>query len=206
MTPDKQPVNRPFLVILLGLLTLTVSLSIKHAGPVIEQATSFIQKIDPLDLPSKLPFRQPGYYPVSKVHDGDTIDVVIEGKTETVRLIGIDTPETKDPRKPVQCFGQAASAKTHQLLDDKSVRLETDPADSDRDKYHRLLRYVYLEDGTLINAELVKQGYAFAYTVFPFGKLEEFRSLEAEARAASRGLWSSCPVDETKQIKQTSPE
>lgn len=146
---------------------------------------------------------QPGLYPVVRVDDGDTIVVKTPGGNETVRLIGADTPEVKDPRKPVQCFGQAASDHTHQLLDGKSVRLEADPKDDDRDKYHRLLRYVYLPDGTLVNAELVQDGYGFAYTVFPFTKLDEFRQLEADARTNDRGLWASCNVDESSQIKQT---
>src|SRR2546429_383079 len=93
-----------------------------------------------LAFPNQVEKIEPGYYPVILVEDGDTIKVRVSGKAETVRFIGIDTPEVKDPRKPVQCFGRAASAKTHELLDGKSVRLEGDPQNSDRDKYHRLLR------------------------------------------------------------------
>lgn len=151
--------------------------------------------------------QQPGLYPVTHVNDGDTIKVrQPDGKEETVRFLGVDTPEVKDPRKPVQCFGQAASAHTHARLDGQSVRLAPDPDDTDRDKYGRLLRYVYLPDGTLYNAELIRDGYAFAYTVFPITKLEEFRQLEAEARAANRGLWAGCTVNESSQIKQTNSQ
>lgn len=146
---------------------------------------------------------QPGLWQVDKAIDGDTLDVTLAGKHERVRLLGIDTPETHDPRKPVQCFGEAAAAHTKQLLEGKNVRLEPDPTDSDRDKYNRLLRYVYLPDGTLINAKLIQDGYAFAYTIFPLEKLDDFRALETEARTAGRGLWSGCQVDETKDIKQT---
>lgn len=146
---------------------------------------------------------QPGLYQVANVVDGDTIKVNSGGHIETVRLIGMDTPETHDPRKPVQCFGEAAHQKTLSLIGGKSVRLEADPADSDRDKYHRLLRYVYLPDGTFVNAELVRQGYAFAYTVFPNSKLDQFRTLEAEARQSGRGLWAGCNIDESTDIKQT---
>jgi micrococcal nuclease len=146
---------------------------------------------------------QPGMWTVTKDIDGDTIDVQQGSTKERVRLLGIDTPETHDPRKPVQCFGEAAAAHTKSLLEGKHVRLEADPKDSDRDKYHRLLRYVYLPDGTLVNAELLRDGYAFAYTIFPLEKLDEFRSLEAEARDANRGLWAGCNVDASSDIKQT---
>jgi micrococcal nuclease len=146
---------------------------------------------------------QPGLWHVSHVVDGDTINVTLGNQKETVRLLGIDTPETHDPRKPVQCFGETAAAHTQSLLEGKNVRLEPDPTDSDRDKYHRLLRYVYLPDGTLVNAELVRDGYAFAYTVFPLVKLDEFRALEAEARDNNRGLWAGCNINDSSQIKQT---
>jgi micrococcal nuclease len=147
---------------------------------------------------------QPGLVRVTKIIDGDTITVAINGQTETVRLLGVDTPETHDPRKPVQCFGELAAAHTAAMLANQKIRLAPDPQDSDRDKYHRLLRYIYLPDGTLVNAELIRDGFAFAYTVFPLTKLDEFRSLESEARTANRGLWGGCNVNESSQIKQTS--
>ena len=78
-----------------------------------------------------------------------------------------------------------------------------DPQDTDKDKYGRLLRYVYLPDGTLFNAELIKDGYGFAYTVFPITKLDEFKELETEACSVNKGLWGSCNVDESSAIKQT---
>jgi micrococcal nuclease len=145
----------------------------------------------------------PGLYRVDQVLDGDTISVDMNGTLETVRFIGVDTPETHDPRKPVQCFGQVASAWTKERLTDKAVRLEADPTNNDRDKYSRLLRYVYLPDGTLMNAELIRQGYGFAYTIFPFEKLAEFRTLEREARETNRGLWAGCNIDESSEVKQT---
>ena len=100
-------------------------------------------------------------------------------------------------------FGEAAAAHSKALLEGKNVRLEPDPTNSDRDKYRRLLRYVYLPDGTLVNARLIADGYAFAYTIFPFTRLDEFRGLESEARTANRGLWAGCNVDDSKDIKQT---
>lgn len=141
-------------------------------------------------------------YTVVETVDGDTIKVKMGDKTETVRFIGMDTPETHDPRKAVQCFGQQAADKTKELLLNKQVRLEADPNDSDRDKYKRLLRYVYVGD-ELINAKLIRDGYAFAYVVFPFTKLDEFRALELDARTNNRGLWAGCSVNDSSKIKQT---
>ena len=134
----------------------------------------------------------PGTYRVVKFHDGDTVSVDMDGKTEEIRFIGVDTPETQDPRKAVQCFGQAASAYTKQLIGDQAVRLEADPLSSNRDRYGRLLRYVYLPDGRLVQAEIIKAGYGFAYTSFPFAKSDEFSAYQQEARLQEQGLWKQC--------------
>ncbi len=133
-----------------------------------------------------------GYFRVTELNDGDTITVDMSGVEEKIRMIGVDTPETEDPRKPVQCFGRAASTFTKELVGTQAVRLEADPLNTNRDRYNRLLRYVYLPDGRLVNSELIKQGYGFAYTSFPFTKLEEFKQLQTEARQANRGLWNEC--------------
>lgn len=132
------------------------------------------------------------FYYVSSVTDGDTIKVVVDGKIEKVRLLGIDTPETKDPRKPVQCFGQQASDFTKALVEGKYVRLEIDKSQGNRDKYNRLLRYVYLQDGTEVNAKLVEQGYAFAYLRYPVSQTETYKRLQSNAQTNKLGLWSSC--------------
>jgi micrococcal nuclease len=127
---------------------------------------------------------------VVKVIDGDTIKVSIGGRVETIRLIGVDTPEV-DSRKPVEIYGKEATEFTRRLSENKEVRLEPDPQGDTRDTYGRLLRYVYLPDGTLLNAEIIRQGYGHAYTRFPFTRLEGFRALEREARQAGRGLWGA---------------
>ena len=127
---------------------------------------------------------------VVKVVDGDTINVSIAGRVEKVRLIGVDTPEV-DSRRPVELFGREASEFTRRLSLGKDVRLDQDPQGDTRDTYGRLLRYVYLPDGTLLNAEIIRQGYGHAYTRFPYAKLESFRALEREAREAGRGLWGN---------------
>ena len=127
---------------------------------------------------------------VTRAIDGDTIE--IEGG-EKVRYIGIDTPETVDPRKPIQCFGVEASKKNKELVEGKTVRLEKDI--TDRDKYNRLLRYIWVGD-TFINLELVKQGFAYSYSYPPDIKYQEqFVKAQQEAREAKRGLWSSCQSD-----------
>ncbi len=128
---------------------------------------------------------------VERVVDGDTL-VVAGG--HRVRLIGVDTPETKDPRKPVQCFGREASAYVSALLEKGSaVRLVGDV--EERDAYGRTLAYVYrLPDGLFVNAALVREGYALVLTIPPnVAHADEFVALARDARAHGRGLWSSCP-------------
>jgi micrococcal nuclease len=123
-------------------------------------------------------------YKVKRVIDGDTL-LLING--ERVRLIGVDTPETKHPQKPVQYFGREAYLFTKQMVDGKEAHFEFER--QKRDRYGRLLAYVYLLDGTFLNAEIIKQGYGSAYTRFPFKYKEEFRRYEREARENRRGLW-----------------
>ena len=137
---------------------------------------------------------QPGLYRVIKDVDGDTIDVDMNGHTETVRFIGIDTPETHKPNTPVQCYGPEAAAFTKSQVEGASVRLQADSLDTNRDRYGRLLRYVYLSDGSLLQDKLVTQGYAFAYTQFPFEKKAAIVAEESAAKQAGRGLWSACQV------------
>lgn len=141
---------------------------------------------------------QPGYYSVVAFDDGDTIQVDMNGTKEKVRMIGVDTPETHDPRKNIQCYGENASKYTKETIGQSSVKLIADPTNQNRDRYNRLLRYVYLEDGRLLNAELIKNGYGFAYTSFPFEKLEEFRQYQREAQENNLGLWSSCTPEKNE--------
>lgn len=124
---------------------------------------------------------------VTRVVDGDTIE--IEGG-EKVRYIGVNTPESVDPRRKVQCFGKEASAYNKKLVEAKRVRLEPDA--EDRDKYHRLLRYVWIGD-TMINEKLVQDGYAQVMTIPPNVKyVERFRIAQIEARELGLGLWEKC--------------
>ena len=126
---------------------------------------------------------------VERVIDGDTIHVRVEGKSRTVRLIGVDTPETVHPTRAVQYFGQEASAFTKAALEGKTVLLQKDRTGDTVDRYGRWLRYVLL-DGQNFNARLIRDGYAHPYRRFPFSKRTEFIRLEQQARQRGIGLWN----------------
>ncbi len=139
-------------------------------------------------------------YEVTRVVDGDTIKVNMKGTIETIRLIGVDTPETVDPRKPVECFGIEASKKMRELLHGQKVILKNDPSQADKDKYRRLLRYVFLADGTHINKTLIEEGFAYEYTYDePYEYQSEFKKAQQEAQRDKRGLWAddACDVPTT---------
>lgn len=131
-------------------------------------------------------------YTVTRVVDGDTIEVKDEtGKLSKVRLIGINTPETVDPRKTVQCFGKEASNRTKTLLMGQIVNLKADPTQDNSDKYGRILRYVFLSDGTDVNLSLIRDGYAYEYTYrTPYQHQIAYKAAQIEARTAERGLWA----------------
>lgn len=139
-------------------------------------------------------------YEVNRVIDGDTIEVIIDGQTENLRLIGLDTPETVDPRQSVECFGLEAKNRAQEILGGQAVYLEVDPTQNNRDRYGRLLRHIILADGRNYGLEMIKGGYGHEYTYErPHIYQEEFRRAEAEAREAGRGLWAEgvC-VDESQ--------
>jgi micrococcal nuclease len=130
---------------------------------------------------------------VVRAIDGDTILVRAEGKVWDIRLLGIDTPETVDPRKPVQCFGPEASHFTKQLVTGRRVVLRYDQEHHDR--YGRVLAYVYLTSGRdrFVNARLVRLGYARTVPFAPNTEhAGELAALERQAALAGRGLWSAC--------------
>ncbi len=146
-------------------------------------------------------------YQVLEVVDGDTIKVNLNGATTTIRLIGMDTPETLDPRKVVQCFGKEASAKAKELLSGKMVRLENDSTAEELDKYSRPLKYVFLEDGTFYNDKMIRDGYAHEYTYNkPYKYQAQFKEAQKEASINLRGLWAAdtCNGDTTKAADSSS--
>lgn len=139
-------------------------------------------------------------YSVVSVVDGDTVKLSIDGTTQTIRLIGLDTPETVDPRKPVQCFGKEASNKAKELLTGRSVRLEVDASQGTLDKYGRTLGYIFRDDGLFYNKYMIEQGFAHEYTYnIPYKYQSEFKAAEKSARENQRGLWSpdTCNGDTT---------
>ena len=147
--------------------------------------------------PTPTPYVRPGLTPaaVTRVVDGDTIRVQIDGQEYRVRYIGIDTPETVDPRRPVGCFGKEASERNRQLVEGQTVGLEKDV--SETDSFDRLLRYVWIED-RMVNATLVEEGYALASTYPPDVRYSvRFAALQSEAREAARGLWGAACANAT---------
>jgi micrococcal nuclease len=133
---------------------------------------------------------------VFAVVDGDTVRVYVDGRQRTVRLIGVDTPELRDrhnPDAPPQPFAREAADYTRRTLNGQRVRLEYEPHDR-FDVYGRVLAYVFLDDGTFFNRELVRSGYARAYRRFRFRYRKQFIADEAAARRAGRGLWAPPPA------------
>ena len=137
-------------------------------------------------------------YRVASVIDGDTLLVDREAGRESVRLIGIDAPETGDGRTLLECFGREARTEARRLLSGRHVRLATDPSQDERDRYDRLLAYVWLEDGTFVNQAMVETGYAFEYTYdLPYRYQRELRAAGEHAMASGAGLWAPGACDET---------
>lgn len=183
--------------IALFLIAVMIAPKSQTAGQVQKSESKPQEQVNVVANSSSTPTIQSDLYVVSSVIDGDTIQVVIDDKKETIRLIGIDSPETVDPRKPVQCFGKEASAKAKSLLSGKSVRLEAEPTQGERDKYQRLLRYVLLENGTNFNKLMISEGYAHEYTYnIPYKYQSEFKQAQKEAEENKRGLWAdnACPT------------
>jgi micrococcal nuclease len=133
---------------------------------------------------------------VLRVIDGDTIEVNLNGKRETVRLIGIDSPEVLTKEKSNQCFGQEAFDKAKEILNNKDIVLEPDSTQGERDSYNRLLRYVFV-DGLSFNEFMISEGYAKEYTfknnVYKYQS--EFKDAERKARLNRRGLWEDGACD-----------
>jgi micrococcal nuclease len=170
--------------------------------------TGYVYELDrkgmlPFDFPSEIPNTVGTFYYVDRVVDGDTIKVKINDTVETVRLIGINTPETVDPRRTVECFGKEASSRMKELLDGEIVRLEYDASQNYRDTYDRILAYVYLEDGQMVNRKMIAEGYAYEYTYMtPYLYQDEFRKLQQLAKSSGRGLWSENTCNGEKKFPQ----
>lgn len=136
------------------------------------------------------------YYRVINVVDGDTLDVDVFDEVNNkpftrIRLRGVDTPETKHPNKPVEYFGPEATAFAEALVLDQQVRVVLDPDQESRDRYGRLLAYIYLPDGKMLNKELIINGFGYAERRFDHLLRAEFIDLEKRARSQKVGLWEN---------------
>lgn len=178
--------------ILLTLLTALIAslFSIDSA-----KEKSFIyNQLDQVLFAEQVIEEEEGTYEVIRIVDGDTIVLFIDNEEVKVRLLGIDTPETVDPRKEVECYGKEATEALKAFLSGQRIRMEEDPTQGDQDRYGRLLRYIYLLDGTHINLEMIRLGFAHEYTyAIPHRFQSAFLEAEKVAAQEKRGLWGdSC--------------
>jgi micrococcal nuclease len=142
---------------------------------------------------------------VTKVVDGDTLDIDIPDGNYNhtrIRLLGIDTPETKDPRTGPMYFGKEASDFATKLAFGKQVTIFLDKDRKSRDKYHRLLAYIQLTDGTFLNEVLLNEGYAYAYLPFKHGLFNKYKQLESVARNQKKGLWANVTPEQMPKWRQ----
>ncbi len=132
-----------------------------------------------------------------RVVDGDTVDVEVAGRRERVRLIGLNTPESVDRRRPVECFGREAARRARELLPEGTrIELEADPSQGEGDRYGRLLRYIRLPDGRNFAELMIAEEYGFEFTYrLPYREQTRFRAAQRQARTEGRGLWAPgvCP-------------
>lgn len=179
-------------------------------------AVSFIFTLIPVNLYRDLPHintvaigsekGKTDYYKVTRVIDGDTLEIDFDiGDSKgslasdasitgihKIRLLGINTPETVDPRRPVQCYGKEASAYLKSLIQGEYVQLEYDDTQGQYDKYNRILAYIYTQDAQMINKKMIAEGYAYEYTYnTPYKYRDSFKAAQTIAERESRGLWSA---------------
>lgn len=194
-TPPVHPFTRSSLARATAWLRSTAVVATAAVAVVSGCATS---AVDPVATTRAVPGSAPidaVTVPVERAVDGDTIVVTHPDHGQlTVRLIGIDTPETKDPDAPVGCFGPQAAARTAELTAGQHVRLELDPRQADTDRYGRTLAYVWLVSGQLLNEQLLAGGYGREYTYHhnPYVYRDRFLAAEETARTSMKGLWSEC--------------
>jgi len=144
-------------------------------------------------------------FSVVKVVDGDTLDIDIPDANYShtrIRLWGVDTPETKDPRTGPMYFGKEASEFATKLAFGKQVTIYLEKDKKSRDKYHRLLAYIQLPDGTFLNEVLLSEGYAYADLRFKHGLYNKYKQLESAARSQKKGLWANVTEEQMPQWRQ----
>jgi micrococcal nuclease len=148
---------------------------------------------------------------VVKIVDGDTIDLDVpdgEKPHTRVRLWGVDTPETKHPQKGIMYYGPEASAFTKEMTLGKKVKVTLEPNQKTRGKYGRLLAYIYLPDGKMLNEEIISRGYGYADPRFEHLLRRRFLDLQKETKREKRGLWEHVQPDQWPEWyrKQNEPK
>jgi len=139
-------------------------------------------------------------YEVLRVIDGDTFEINFDGQKKSVRLLGVNTPEKKNPFRPQECFGEEASKKAKEILTGQKVKIEFDESQSKFDKFGRILAYVYLEDGEDFGKKMIQDGYAYEYTYHgrEYKHQKEYKEAEKFARENKLGLWADSACDGKK--------
>lgn len=184
--PRRQPVSTT------APATTTTESTIATSTSTLPPTTSTVAATTTTSIP--LPPGTPAE--VVAVVDGDTVKVDLGGITTSIRIIGIDTPETVHPNKPVQCFGPEASQRASELLEGQTVGVEYDGSQGRLDRYGRTLAYLWLPDGRLFTTVMLSEGYAEEYTHGShYRHRDEHLAAEAEARSQGRGLWSPSTCD-----------
>lgn len=204
-----------FVILLLGFVLIDDKKDLPNTSPnVSNRQEKTKQEVAGIQTnPTEIPFAASDKQQASliRVVDGDTISVLINGKNETVRVIGIDTPEVVDTRKSVECFGKEASEMANAVFENnKTVILESDPTQGDRDRYQRLLRYIWIENGSVDFGKLMlEEGFASEYTYnLPYKYQNEYKKAELAAQIVKKGLWSddAClPTDQTPTVADQQP-
>ena len=168
----------------------------------IEEVLGLVTKYND-DLENRIDEAENKTYKVVSVVDGDTIKIEYQGATESVRLIGIDTPETVHPSEPVGCFGKEASDKMKELVSGKSVKIMFDNSQGVQDKYGRLLLYIWVGD-IFVNETMIEQGYAYEYTYStPYIYQSEFKAAQESAKSLEKGLWGDVCACEKEELKRS---
>lgn len=180
-------------LIIIALVVVVVFLLVRGGDRKQEQLAHTGRVLDVAEV-NKPAAPEKEFYTVLKVIDGDTFNVADDaGVQKIIRVIGIDAPETTSADEKVECFGQEASAKANEFLQGKTITLEADDTQGDKDIYGRFLRYIFLSDGTNFNKLMIAEGYAYEYTYdVPYKYQEEFKLAQKEAEKNKRGLWAVC--------------
>ncbi len=191
------------IILAYGLLMFSCQQPVKAVGDEATQVTPVGYREG--DLTTSIPhfdFNDSPIYEVIRIIDGDTVKVSINGETTTIRLIGVDTPETVHPSKPVEAFGKEASMFLDNLLKGEEVNLLFEQGVMTKDKYGRTLAYLFrCPDGLFVNLEIVRQGYGHAYVQYPFEHMSLFEKYEDKARDVGKGLWRDADVGDIDEVQ-----